>query len=394
MPESALSSATYNSPVRVVWLNRILTLLAMGGIFVAGMLSVSHLMNIQVPCGTDGGCFTVQNHPSSKWFGMPVAYFGLAGYIFLAALALARANLGITKNRGLIMAGVWATGIGTVVSAVLTIYALTEIKATCSWCLTSAGIMAVSFLLHAFLAQSDPVEGDTDTWIPAAALGVIAFGALGWQTKQLVETSKTTNIKMESLSSMTIEDLVPKDAIAIGPEDAPVTVVEFADLTCGMCKTSYNEMKTVFAKYNGKMRWVFRHFPLLYKAGEHQFALPAALIAEAMREKGKAWPFLDAAFQLDQSKIVSAEPFFQIAEALGADRNSLQSLIQDKNGMPIKRVQQDLAATDQLGIKETPTFFVIPKGGKPIPANVNSFGEAMTRPEVLEKLGGAGPASQ
>lgn len=388
--------ATYNLGVNSVWLNRLLMLVAAAGLFVAGMLSVSHLMNIQVPCGESAGCFTVQNHPSSKWGGIPVAYFGFASYLMLAVLASARGNVGVTKNRSFVMAGFWVSAAGTVVSVVLTIYALTVIKAACQWCIASAALMTLSFLIHAVLAQADPTEGpEMDSFALPVTFVVIAFGLLGWKSNELVTKSKTMgSIRLENLSSMSLENLIPKDAISIGPEDAPVTVVEFADMTCGMCKTSYTEMKNVFAKYNGKMRWVFRHFPLLYKGGEHQFALPAALMAEAMNAKGKGWQFLDASFQLELNKIQSSDPHFQIAELLGEDRNKLTEAIQDKNGVALRRLETDLADADKLGIKETPTFFVIPKGGKPIPANVNMLGEVLMRPEVQAQLGGSGPVAQ
>ncbi|MFN8218739.1 MAG: vitamin K epoxide reductase family protein [Fimbriimonadales bacterium] len=375
--------------MRGVWINRFLLLLAFAGIFVAGVLSLSHLMGLQVPCGESQGCFTVQNHPSSKWFGIPVAYFGLGGYVMLAALGFMRALKGVFASRALVMASLFVSGIGTIVSVVLTVYALTVIQATCIWCLTSAGIMTVSFLFSAILAQADPVEGAKESFVFPALLAVIAIGALGFQAKTLKEQSTKMDIKLDNLAEMSYETLAPKDAPSLGSYDAPVTIVEFADLTCPMCKDSYVSMRDEFVKYKGKLRWVFRHFPLLYKGEQHQFALPAALIAEVMLEKGKVWPYLDAVFSLDQKEIKSADPFFEIATSLGFERREIELRITNDKDKAVARFYQDLEVANKLGVSETPTFFVIPRGEKPIPANVNMIKAILDSPEIQAKLGGA-----
>ena len=92
--------------MRAIWLNRVISLLTFGGIFVAGVLSVSKYLKVIPPCGGSDGCFTVANHPSSMWFGIPVAYIGLLTYLGLAALAIGRSHVGILKDRRLVMGGV------------------------------------------------------------------------------------------------------------------------------------------------------------------------------------------------------------------------------------------------------------------------------------------------
>lgn len=379
----------YNWPVRAVWLNRILMLLAFGGVFVAGVLSLAHMMNVIPPCGDNMGCFTVANHASSKWFGIPVAYFGLGGYLFLGALAIGRSFLGVTSDRRLVMAGLLASGIGTAVSIILVIYSLTVIKATCIWCLASAAIMVVTFLVSAALAQMEPdeVSNKPRDFAIGPILAVIAFAAIGAQGWSLKSEAAKTDIQLDKVAEMSFEQLAPASAASLGDKDAAVTIVEFADLTCPACKDSYTHLREIFGKNRGKLRWVFRHYPLYLKEKQHQFALPAALISQICAEDNKFWPFLDACYSMDLEKIDSADPYFEIAKALGYDRAAVERRLSDPNDKAFDLVYEDIRFANDLGISMTPTFFILVKGQKPIPANVNTYQDVLQMPEVEKALG-------
>src|SRR5688500_5106928 len=86
------------TPVRAALLNRLIIVLCLAGIVVAGTLTYAHYQNLIIPCGTSGGCQDVTNHPSSKWFNQPVALYGLAAYVVLLAISIARAFHGFAKT--------------------------------------------------------------------------------------------------------------------------------------------------------------------------------------------------------------------------------------------------------------------------------------------------------
>lgn len=77
-----------------------------------------------------------------------------------------------------------------------------------------------------------------------------------------------------------------------GPRDAAVTIVEFADFQCPVCRSVAPILKSIRERYPGDVALVFRHFPL----SSHEHALPAARASECAAELGQFWSFHDALF--------------------------------------------------------------------------------------------------
>ena len=72
----------------------------------------------------------------------------------------------------------------------------------------------------------------------------------------------------------------------VGSTHATVTLVEYGDFECPLCGRAYTELKRVLRQVGGKVRFVFRHFPL---SEEHPHAQHAAEVAEAAAAQGKFW---------------------------------------------------------------------------------------------------------
>jgi uncharacterized membrane protein len=104
-------------------------LVAFGGLFAAGVLSLGHILDLPVPCGGSRGCAAVAAHPRSKVIGVPIAYFGIAAYIAIIVL-LAQCKLG-RRGRSTLLTFT-AAGAGT--SLLLLLYSRSVIGATCHWC--------------------------------------------------------------------------------------------------------------------------------------------------------------------------------------------------------------------------------------------------------------------
>jgi len=80
---------------------------------------------------------------------------------------------------------------------------------------------------------------------------------------------------------------------SFGPADAPVTIIEFADFECPACRAfNLDVLAPLRAEHPGKVRWVFRHWPLSY----HRFAAPAARAAECAADQGRFEAFHDAVY--------------------------------------------------------------------------------------------------
>src|SRR6266567_2379209 len=61
-------------------------LVAFGGLFAAGMLSAGHILKLPVPCGRSSGCVAVASDPSSRFAGIPIAFFGVVAYVAILFL--------------------------------------------------------------------------------------------------------------------------------------------------------------------------------------------------------------------------------------------------------------------------------------------------------------------
>src|SRR5437868_905239 len=194
--------------------NRVSMFLAFGGIFVAGFLSLSHILNVTIPCGPSHGCDIVDRHALSKWFGLPVAYYGLVAYLALALLSIVRLSPDVDLRRAAIRFGMFISGVGSLVSFYLIYTSLVIIQATCYWCLASAAIMCLLFLSHAFLAQAEDIGSGSirsEKW-PLVIAVLLCAGGLSSRVWNLHDIATNAVTKIDwSRDYKTIEDLIPKD---------------------------------------------------------------------------------------------------------------------------------------------------------------------------------------
>src|SRR5580765_6847498 len=80
----------------------------------------------------------------------------------------------------------------------------------------------------------------------------------------------------------------------MGASHAPVTLVEYGDFECPNCKQAAPAVKLLLERFAGRLRLVYRHFPL---EEVHPHALHAALASEAAAGQGKFWPMHDLLFE-------------------------------------------------------------------------------------------------
>ncbi len=145
------------------------------------------------------------------------------------------------------------------------------------------------------------------------------------------------------------------DEPAKGAEDAPVTIIEFADFRCGFCLRHFVQtLPALEEEYiaTGKVRYVFRNFPILGVQSRW-----AALAAECAHEQGHFWEYHDKLFalaregqELLRSRLKSA------AEELGMDAAQFESCLDSSKYLD--EVQEDLAAGQNAGVTGTPAFLI------------------------------------
>src|SRR3954449_11312049 len=81
---------------------------------------------------------------------------------------------------------------------------------------------------------------------------------------------------------------------AIGPADAPVTLVEYGDYECPDCGNAFPEIKRLIGECGARLRFVFRNFP---QYNIHPHASTAAQAAEAAAAQGKFWEMHDVLYR-------------------------------------------------------------------------------------------------
>jgi protein-disulfide isomerase len=158
-------------------------------------------------------------------------------------------------------------------------------------------------------------------------------------------------------------DVAIDGAAVRGRADAKVVVVEFSDFQCPFCGRFARETMGLLERDyvdTGKVRWVFRHFPI---ERLHPFALRASEAAECGRAQDKFWPMHTRLFANQQA--LGEADLVKTAQAAGLNMPAFQQCFASQLISPT-RIRQDLADGTKAGITGTPAFFIgIPtKDGK------------------------------
>lgn len=137
---------------------------------------------------------------------------------------------------------------------------------------------------------------------------------------------------------------------ALGTDGAPVTIVEFSDFQCPYCRQVQPTLKRLMAEYEGKVKLVFRDFPL---RTIHPQAQKAAEAAQCAAEQHKFWPYHDKLFaatslHMDDLKKYAHELELHVEQFTAClDSNKHAS-----------GIEADMQAGQNAGVNATPTFFV------------------------------------
>jgi len=138
---------------------------------------------------------------------------------------------------------------------------------------------------------------------------------------------------------------------SLGADHARVTVVEYGDFECPICKTAAAAPKLFLERYPGKIRFIFRHFPL---EEAHPHALLAAEAAEAAGAQGKFWQMHDLLFQ-NQAHLKDKD-LHRYAGQAGLDLVRYTAEMDDH--IYLQKVREHVAGGRRSHIRATPTFFL------------------------------------
>ncbi len=136
-----------------------------------------------------------------------------------------------------------------------------------------------------------------------------------------------------------------------GPEDAPVTLLEYGDFECPYCGEAYPVVQQVQAQMGDRLRFVFRHFPI---TSSHPHAQLAAEAAEAAGAQGQFWPMHDLLYANQRHLI--REDLDGYAQQLGLDMAAFETALQEHTYK--NKVRDSFRQGIRSRVQGTPTFFI------------------------------------
>lgn len=145
-------------------------------------------------------------------------------------------------------------------------------------------------------------------------------------------------------------DFAAQEGPSLGDPGASVTIVEFADFECPYCQAAQPHLKRILDRWPGRVRLVFRHFPL----ERHASALPAARAAVCADLQGRFWPVHDRIF-------AAAPPLGDAALRVAASDSGLNTTEFEmciKGEQSLERVRKDIVLGRTVGVSGTPAFYV------------------------------------
>jgi protein-disulfide isomerase len=145
--------------------------------------------------------------------------------------------------------------------------------------------------------------------------------------------------------------IIKPSEVFVGDEKAPVTLMEFGEYENEECAKANEVVKQLLEKYEGKIRFQFRHFPL---TKIHQRSLKASESAVAAAQTGKFWEMHNILFR-NRRNLGTVSLKLHSREAGISDRNFLDNLV---NGTYGWQVQDDIKEGIDRGVKEIPAFFI------------------------------------
>ena len=346
-------------------------------------------------------CDTVQTSEQSEIFGIPIALMGIATYVVMIFLAV----LAVTgrQYRQKALSALFCIGLATCgYSVYLAIISIFVIKAVCTYCIL---MYAVNFAvtIAAFLSFPRPFHSLCNTatffapftsWLVPAGIilsFLVSFGTAyalyagirsgmiadyietaesranqppapvpATSRKPAIATAETKIVPAQTGSGLSFMQFPVTAADHVkGPEDAPVTIVQFADFKCSFCRAFFREIAPLENKYKSRVRWVFKHFPLDQECNPrfrtaHPDACKCSRAAICASEQGKFWQAHDYLFGKTSGDI--DKDLAHMVTTLGLDQDRFNECLASRR--PDDKIAADVRDGYKAGFTGTPRTYI------------------------------------
>lgn len=143
----------------------------------------------------------------------------------------------------------------------------------------------------------------------------------------------------------------------LGDASAPIVIVEYSDFECPACRTAEPGVKNLLSLYRGKVRFIFKHYPLTPRP--HPWARLAAITADCAGRQGKFWAAHDLLYEHQDHWVNAKDPAEELvkyAKKAGAAETALRACLNDPEAAAA--VDADKQEGQDRWVGSTPTFFI------------------------------------
>jgi Na+/H+ antiporter NhaA len=185
---------------------------------------------------------------------------------------------------------------------------------------------------------------------------VVVAPVLAWAVTQAIQRlpepvrARQVGRTAEDILDLAV-DVDPEYDHIRGPDDAPVTLLEYGDFECPFCGQAEGAIRELLAGHGDDVRYVWRHLPL---NDVHPSAQLAAEASEAAAAQGRFWDMYDRL--LSHQRELAPRDLVRHAAELGLDVERFRDELRRREYAP--RVSEDVASADESGVSGTPTFFI------------------------------------
>ena len=393
-------------PARAALIALVLSLI---GLALSGYLTYLHfgLLRGELlggPACSGTGVFNCHAVTAGSWghvAGVPLALWGMIGYLAVFTLAVLAEAVPECAPAAMALIVLLAC-VFVIADAGLLFLMVRVIRLYCLFCLATYAVNLL-LLACAWRALAPPRPAQVGAALaalspanrPAAPMfwGMMLIGVSGvaalHATSLFLVQGPAGSLKKQLQEFIQRQPRMNPDLTdqpALGPENAPIVLVEFSDFFCPSCQRAFQMNQIILPNHRQDVRFLFKHYPLDTTCNEklpravHPGACQAAAAAECAYRQGRFWPVHDLMFQ---RALASPQHQYTLATldadmaTLGLDVPRFRACMDSGEGM--EAVKRDIADGQKLGVTSTPTFYVngLPIVGGMTPTTFEQFMEVL-----------------
>jgi len=213
------------------------------------------------------------------------------------------------------------------------------------------------------------MDNQNNLTIPIAIIiaGALIAGGVFFSNKSEEKAPVDNNQNNEQVEEINLAPITSEDHI-LGNPNAEIIIVEFSDIECPYCKRFHETMNQVIEEYgkDGKVAWVYRHFPLDQLHSKARKEAEATECAAELGGNTGFWDYTNKLYKATPSNDgFDLDKLPDLAEEVGLDRAAFETCLESRRHAD--KVESHYQDGINAGARGTPYNIIITKSGEKIP---------------------------